>query len=333
MNEEPLYTVKVVVVVGISRHEDSRSHPRAISTPECLRSSTRSLPCAFPTYRIYAHTSTATRLASRDPNDVRESLDARALPNAPDGYSPGNVDCPTDRPRIREASDLSPNETSWLRERRPKTVDPLLDLFKRLNVTGDGFDGASYISDHRDNTTALPNIALAFSGGGYRAMLNGGGALQAFDSREEDTTGAGQLGGLLQASTYIAGLSGGSWLVGSIFLNNFTTISTLLAGPSGSPWELQNSILQGPDAGKIQLFDTATYFDTIYDDVEGKNDAGFPISVTDYWGRALSFQLINAEDGGSAYTWSSIAQGDEFSTADTPVGFPLPLSPLLLSRY
>ena len=193
------------------------------------------------------------------------------------------------------------------------------ELFKRFNITSDGFDGASYISDHRDNTTALPSIALAFSGGGYRAMLNGGGVLQAFDSREENSTGAGQLGGLLQASTYVAGLSGGNWLVGSIYLNNFTTISTLLAGPSGSPWELQNSIFAGPDTGKIQLFDTAKYFDTIYDDVNGKDDAGFPISVTDYWGRALSFQLINAADGGPAYTWSSIAQSDMFSTSDTPV--------------
>ena len=195
----------------------------------------------------------------------------------------------------------------------------MLDLLKRLNVTAEGFDGASYISDHRDNTTALPNIALAFSGGGYRAMLNGGGVLQSFDSREQNTTGSGQLGGLLQASTYVAGLSGGNWLVGSIFLNNFTTISSLLAGPSGSPWELQNSIFKGPDAGKIQLFDTAKYFDTIYDDVDGKNNAGFPVSVTDYWGRALSFQLIDAADGGPAYTWSSIAQSDAFSKSDSPV--------------
>ena len=265
---------------------------------------------------------TATLLSPHFLTNDFSTLNGRALPNAPDGYTPAKVDCPSNEPQIRSASGLSPNETTWVRDRRPKTIDPMLDLFKRLNVTGDGFDGASYISDHRSNVTALPNIALAFSGGGYRAMLNGGGVLQAFDSREQNTTSPGQLGGLLQSATYMSGLSGGNWLVGSVYLNNFTTISSLLSGPSGSPWELQNSIFKGPDVGKIQLFDTAKYFDTIYDDVDGKRAAGFPVSLTDYWGRALSFQLINAADGGPAYTWSSIAQpSSQFSTQDTP--FPI----------
>ena len=269
-----------------------------------------------------AHKSQASIDAPSDPTGAAPILHARALPNAPDSYTPRKVDCPTDRPEIRDASSLSQAETRWLNDRRPKTIEPMLDLFERLNITSNGFDGASYITDHRDNITALPNIALAFSGGGYRAMLNGGGVLQAFDNREVNTTTTpGQLGGLLQAASYMAGLSGGNWLVGSIFMNNFTTISSLLTGPSGSPWELQNSILKGPDTGRIQLLDTVRYFDTIYDGVNGKSDAGFATSVTDYWGRALSFQIINAADGGPAYTWSSIAQSDHFANADTP--FPI----------
>lgn len=91
------------------------------------------------------------------------------------------------------------------------------DLLERMNITG--FDAGAYITKNSQNTTALPNIAIAFSGGGYRAMLNGAGALQAFDNREADSTTPGHLGGLLQASTYVAGLSGGSWLVGSIFVS------------------------------------------------------------------------------------------------------------------
>ena len=92
------------------------------------------------------------------------------------------------------------------------------DLLGRLNITG--FDASAYITNNAQNTSALPNIAIAFSGGGYRAMLNGAGALQAFDGREAEGTVPGHLGGLLQASTYVAGLSGGSWLVGSIFVRN-----------------------------------------------------------------------------------------------------------------
>ena len=98
-------------------------------------------------------------------------------------------------------------------------MNPMRDLLVRTNITG--FDADAYITNNARNTTVLPNIAIAFSGGGYRAMLNGAGALQAFDNREVNGTNTpGHLGGLLQASTYVAGLSGGSWLVGSIYVSS-----------------------------------------------------------------------------------------------------------------
>ena len=225
------------------------------------------------------------------------------------------------------------------------------DLLSRLDIPS--FDGAGYISDHSNNVTALPNIGLAMSGGGYRALLNGAGAIQAFDNREQNGTLEKHLGGLLQASTYLAGLSGGSWLVGSIFVNNFTTITSLLNNQnSSSLWEFDNSILEGPDQGGLQILDTADYFSTLEKEVNGKQDANFNIryaspagkkfyhldkpnflrsavylltrylnSLTDYWGRGLSFQLINATDGGPAYTWSSISQQDSFTQGNTP--FPI----------
>ena len=76
--------------------------------------------------------------------------------------------------------------------------------------------------------------------------------MQAFDSRETNSTGAGHLGGLLQSSTYVAGLSGGGWLVGSIFVNNFTTITGLLENTASPVWEFGNSIFEGPATGSIQ---------------------------------------------------------------------------------
>lgn len=192
------------------------------------------------------------------------------------------------------------------------------DFLARLNITG--FDASSYINNHARNVSALPNIAIAASGGGYRAMLNGAGAIKAFDSREESSNTTGHLGGLLQSATYLAGLSGGGWLVSSIMLNNFTTIGSLQRGSNASSvWQLGNSIFQGPNKGSIQVLDTADYFATIVNEVAAKKEAGFQTSITDYWGRALSFQIINATDGGDDYTWSSIQLQDGFSTGQTPM--------------
>ncbi|KAL8866946.1 MAG: hypothetical protein Q9174_005980, partial [Haloplaca sp. 1 TL-2023] len=254
-----------------------------------------------------------TRLNTRaTPN----ALHPRALPNAPDGYTPESLDCPSNRPVLRSGERLSSNETSWLDARRNKTRDPMRDLLRRINIPN--FDAPAYITENERNQSALPNIGIAVSGGGYRALLNGAGAIAAFDSREDNGTEPGHLGGLLQSATYLSGLSGGGWLVGSIFMNNFTTVSGLMSDPSETVWDFEQSIFEGPDMGGIQLLDTSSYFSTIADQVSDKSDAGFNRSVTDYWGRALSFQLIIATDGGPSYTWSSIALADSFTQGDTP---------------
>lgn len=159
-----------------------------------------------------------------------------------------------------------------------------------------------YLDTHRDNTTALPNIAISFSGGGYRALLNGAGALAAFDNRTSGSTNAGHLGGLLQAATYVSALSGGGWLIGSIYANNFTSVEDITKEGDNTPiWQFQNSLLSGPPSRGIQLLSTAQYFENLVSTVGEKADspAGkFNTSITDLYGRGLSFQLINATDGG-----------------------------------
>lgn len=189
------------------------------------------------------------------------------------------------------------------------------DLLSRVQIPD--FDADSYFSQYTSNTSQLPNLAVSVSGGGWRALMNGAGALTAFDNRTSNATAQGHLGGILQSATYLTGLSGGSWLVGSIFMNNFSTVPNLQYG--GNVWQFQNSILEGPPSGGIQLFDTVSYYTDLEDQVSGKDDAGFDISITDYWARALSFQLINAPDGGPAYTWSSIALSDDFQNGQTPM--------------
>lgn len=126
----------------------------------------------------------------------------------------------------------------------------------------------------------------------------------------------------MQASTYLAGLSGGGWLVGSIYTNNFSSVEALRDGSkTSSLWKFRNSIFEGPETGSIQILSTADYFQTIVDEVGDKADAGFDTSITDYWGRALSYQLVNDTNGGPAYTFSSIALADNFVNAEIPMPF------------
>jgi lysophospholipase len=245
-------------------------------------------------------------------------VEDRALPDSPSaGYAPAIVNCPSDRPVVRSANGLSTNETLWLKARRNQTMQPMQDFLTRMNISG--FDAAGYIQQHAQNATALPNIAIAASGGGYRAFMNGGGAFKAFDNRTANSTNKGQLGGLLQASTYVAGLSGGSWLVASIFANNFSSVEDLQADTQGSVYQLDRSIFQGPAKSGISIVNEVTYFGDLNNQVSSKANAGFDVTLTDFWARALSFQFINALEGGPAYTWSSIAEADDFLNGEIPM--------------
>ncbi|KAH6710556.1 lysophospholipase catalytic domain-containing protein [Leptodontidium sp. MPI-SDFR-AT-0119] len=238
----------------------------------------------------------------------------RSWKRARTGYAPSAVQCPSVAPSIRTATTLSVNETAWLKARQPNTVWALRDFLRRANITG--FDTDAYIGNSADENT-LPSIGIAISGGGYRAMMNGAGAIAAFDNRTTNSTDQGKLGGILQASTYISGLSGGSWLVGSLYAQNFPSVQEVITGTSGdlgTLWQFSDSILKGPaDLSVTQ------YYDNIFDDVNGKEAAGFNTTITDYWGRGLSFQYINASDGGPSETFSSVANDPDFLAANTPM--------------
>jgi len=59
------------------------------------------------------------------------------------------------------------------------------------------------------NSSSFPKVGIAISGGGYRAAQYGAGVLSALDARNESAKAAGT-GGLLQVTSYLAGLSGAS---------------------------------------------------------------------------------------------------------------------------
>ncbi|TLS28385.1 hypothetical protein PpBr36_01928 [Pyricularia pennisetigena] len=251
-----------------------------------------------------------------------EAIERRALPISPSGgYAPVSESCPTQGPTVRSAaSGLSAEETAWLVNRRKNTVKPMADFLARANIQD--FNASDYVSRFQGEISSLPNIALAFSGGGYRALLNGAGFIKAADDRTPGTTEPGGIGGLLQASTYMSGLSGGSWLLGSVFNNNFSTIGQLQENPN--VWKFDHSIFGGPKtSGNAikKIIDSASYWKDIIGDVDKKKKAGFSTSITDYWGRALSYQLIDAANGGDQYLFSSIAQTPDFQMGNSP--FPI----------
>lgn len=226
-----------------------------------------------------------------------------------DSYAPGRIQCPS-KDLVRVANNISREESDWLQERN-KITDPALVRFLEQANMGD-FDALSFISSANRSI----RIGVAFSGGGYRAMLSGAGQLAALDNRTTDAHKKG-LGGLLDASTYLVGLSGGNWLVGTIAMNNYTDVETIIR--ENEIWDLKHSIV---NFGGVNVFKTISYYTGINDDLDAKRDAGFDVSLTDTWGRALSHQFFaKLNDTGAALTWSGLRDTDVFSKHQMP--FPI----------
>jgi lysophospholipase len=112
-------------------------------------------------------------------------------------------------------------------------------------------------------------------------------------------------------------------MIGSIYANNFTSVQSITDKGEGTEiWQFQNSLFKGPPTGGIQLLSTADYFHNLVSTVSDKVDSpagDFNSSITDYYGRGLSFQLINASDGAPAYTFSSIQDDQAFSNGEAPM--------------
>mgnify|MGYP003365539873 FL=1 len=236
-------------------------------------------------------------------------------------YVPGNVSCADDIKLIRQASKtLSDNETSWLQKRDPIAAEALLSFVERAMTNISGADDLA--KRIFSNSSSAPKIGIAASGGGYRAMLSGAGMISAMDNRTDGANEHG-LGGLLQGATYLAGLSGGNWLTGTLAWNNWTSVQDILNGfyndSDTQIWDLDHSIVT---PGGINVFKTGSRWDHISDAVQAKQDAGFNISLADVWGRALSYNFFpSLYRGGVGYTWSTLRDADVFKNGEMP--FPI----------
>ncbi|KAI9605684.1 hypothetical protein H4Q26_004049 [Puccinia striiformis f. sp. tritici PST-130] len=207
----------------------------------------------------------------------------------------------------------------------------------------------------------LPNIGIAMSGGGIRALIGGAGILDALDNRNPDAVGAGT-GGILQLTNYITGLSG---LVSScIFkgIDTSTALLTLIYSWNFFKWILVDRFMVSPpsfypghskNAKQFLRFDRATSnfptftslnqtlwrltesssytgwnsvkrYPKAIQQAKRKHKSGFPISLVDMDPEILtllSFSLRNDTHHGSKVLFSSIRNTTQYLNHQAP--FPI----------
>lgn len=142
-------------------------------------------------------------------------------------------------------------------------------------------------------------IGLAHSGGGHRSFLTAAGVLAALDDI-----------GILPCISYISGISGGSWLVMSLAINEFKSPVLL----RDTVWDFSEPLLKGVpnfdvsrdgELGESKLYkryfandlieemkSVYQFYRNIHREVSTKRDAGFKLSFTDYWGRIIARNIF-----------------------------------------
>ncbi|KZT29198.1 lysophospholipase [Neolentinus lepideus HHB14362 ss-1] len=234
---------------------------------------------------------------------------------------------------------LSSAESAYISSRKSEVLPGAWKSYL-ANVQATSNSLPSYVASilSGDNgTTAYPTLGIATSGGGHRAAIFGAGVLNALDGRNGTSAKAGT-GGLLQSATYISGLSGGSWLLISLLQSDFPTIQELAFGYNSSSsdssgwggWLAQYNLIEPSGDPVVDgVYDTA-----MVTELEGKRDAGFPVTIADVWARLLSRHFVNGtnsdniddvlETHGAGITFSQIANTSTFQAYGEP--FPIIVS-------
>lgn len=234
-------------------------------------------------------------------------------------YSPFEAACPavnssaiynssTHEGYIRSNYLISQDEYSYIAARQVKTTDNLIEFLDNLEIPG--YNESSF-ADYFEllNDTEI-NVGLSFSGGGFRALFTGAGELMALDSR---TSNSSSLKGLLDSSTYISGLSGGSIMLSTLLFNNWTSVESLINNKTTSIWNTTHS----------PVSDDLSFWQELFDEVVPKKKAGYEISLIDIFGRILSRYMFEENDDsyGLNTVWSELKYTDAFLDYDIP--FPI----------
>ncbi|KAF8153380.1 lysophospholipase [Crassisporium funariophilum] len=223
--------------------------------------------------------------------------------------APVKVACP--RNLVRSAGpafrqSLSAEETAYVSTRTEKVLPGAWKDYLG-SVTAALPHGASlpaYVSDilapRRSRSIQkpeLPKLGIALSGGGLRAAYFAAGVLTSLDGRNKThPTGTN---GVLQAATYLAGLSGGGWFTTALIQANFPTIPELVFPTADPSLPASNSrfggFLNGVDlvlpAGPTG--NNTGYFEAVVAELSGKHAAGFPVTITDAWSREIARHFVN----------------------------------------
>ncbi|THV07356.1 phospholipase B [Dendrothele bispora CBS 962.96] len=225
----------------------------------------------------------------------------RAFEDSVTDYAPSvNVECPdiTNTQFVREFTasnqSLNPQEAEYVATRLNTTI---ADAWKDWLGSGDqlGYNVSSFQG-------VFPKIGLALPGGGLRAAQWGASSLSALDARNESSKAAGT-GGLLQVSSYLTGLSGGSWITGSIFFNNFPGFNDLVFGNGNDlgGWLLDLPFAT-PDGTDIFSEKNQYFFGSLLWSVMAKAGTGIDTSITDPWARMISYRFLNQTSRDNIFT-------------------------------
>ncbi|KZS95656.1 lysophospholipase [Sistotremastrum niveocremeum HHB9708] len=255
------------------------------------------------------------------------------------GYAPNVGPCPSDFTLVRAAnstgSALSSQESQYISTRAQQVLPNAFQTYlSNVQASSNSSNSTlpSYVSSILTNTSSLPKVGIALSGGGYRAAIFGAGVLNALDGRNSSSVKVGT-GGLLQSASYIAGLSGGSWLLTSFIQADFPTIQELAFGPSNPTsdgfggWNAQLDVTEpGSNAGE-----DFSFIEGLVAEISPKLAKGFPLTVTDIWGAALARHFVNgttasnffsnSSDHGATITFSQIANVSTFVNHQQPFPF------------
>ncbi|KAG8213909.1 phospholipase B [Butyriboletus roseoflavus] len=189
---------------------------------------------------------------------------------------------------------LNPQEGSYVAARESKVIP---------NAWSDWVGNGSAVGyDFSLFNASLPKLGIALGGEGYRTAQFGAGVFSALDARNNTAKSLGT-GGLLQVASYLAGSSGGSWLTASLSLNDWPSPSTLVYGDGASlsGWMLDLDLV-APSSLNMGDANNQEYWGSILASVEAKANASIDTSITDLWGRAVSYHFLNQTTRSNFYT-------------------------------
>lgn len=212
---------------------------------------------------------------------------------------------------VRDNFGISQEEYSWVSGRNVKTHENLIQFLDGLNMTDySNTTFADYLGELNQSNI---NIGLSFSGGGFRALLTGAGELSGLDSRSLNQS---VLSGLLDSTTYISGLSGGSIMLSTLVNQNWTSVDDIIYNSNSTLWNMTASPIPGSIAA----------FQKLISEVQPKKLNGYDISLVDIFGRIISRYMFEEEQDnyGLNALWSDIQFSEPFQNFDMP--FPMILT-------